>query len=204
MKFYHGTPTHKQAQTVLKEGIQPDLSETQGLARPVEGRIYLSSNLDYAIIYLLGGDMAGHSLPENWLKKSRYGYLFVIEEDQLSQDYQPDEDQVGQAISERAFPWTEKYLDFLAEEDSVEDEDGDFQNLLSQLNMGYYAAWIKAGHLLLPKLSQAEKSDIIEKYGNIAHKGAIHPMQVWKFDKTKTPHLKKDGSNFFELAEQIL
>lgn len=55
MKYFHGTSSKKKGQLILKEGILPDLSLTQGIAKPVEGMVYLTTNLDYAIIYLKPG-----------------------------------------------------------------------------------------------------------------------------------------------------
>lgn len=204
--YYHGTPEESRALLIIKEGIRPDLSKTKGLARPVGGRIYMGVNLKDAMPYLLGGAMAGHEIPAKWIENSRYGYLFLIRGSDLM-DVQPDEDQVGQAIHDKELPWVDKYFNKLGEESCVEDEDPDdeppYRNLLEQLNAGEYCAWIKAGHILLPYLSQQEKSDIIQKYGNIAHLGTVYPTEVWKFDKTNSPSLKEDCSNFFELAINV-
>lgn len=164
--FYHGTNSEIKALKILQEGILPDLSQTQGLARPVDGHIYLATNLKEAIPYLLGGAMAGHDLPAEWILESRYGYIFVVSESKL-ENYQPDEDQVGQAICENKFNWVSQYYSFLENQPPLEEEEEDHQfhhNLLQQIQDGEYAAWIKAGHLLLPKLSDSEKNDIIQYY----------------------------------------
>jgi hypothetical protein len=200
--FYHGTSDEMSGASILKEGILPDLSKSQGLARPVDGRIYMATNIKDSIPYLLGGAMAGHDLPEDWIKKSRYGYLFIIEGKDLL-DIQPDEDQVGQAIHDEAFPWVTDYFDSLENQSPVEDEEGLHCSLFSQLKTGEYCAWIKAGHFLLPKLKEDQKIDIILRYGNIAHLGAVYPIEAWKFDKKLSKNLREDGSNFFELATKI-
>ena len=205
--YYHGTSNGRKALSIIENGILPDLSKTQGIARPVEGRIYASAILSNALPYLLGGAMEGEELPKDWVEESRFGYMFVIESDDLG-DIQPDEDQVGQAVCDMAFPWVDKYLEIIKEEDpednNFDGEDGfSHKNLLAQVNMGEYCGWIKAGHLLLKHLTPSEKNDIINRYGNIAHLGIVKPVEVWKFDKLKCPLLKKDGSNFFELAELV-
>lgn len=204
--FYHGTNSESKALKILQEGICPDLSETQGLARPVDGHIYLAKNLKEAIPYLLGGAMAGHELPKEWINQSKYGYIFVVAETKL-EEYQPDEDQVGQAISDNKFNWVDKYESFLENHPPLDEEEEEHQfhhNLLQQVRDGEYAAWIKAGHLLLPQLSSKEKKDIIEYYGNIAHKGVLIPDEAWQFDKTLSNLLEEDGSNFFQLAKRVL
>ena len=44
----------------------------------------------------------------------------------------------------------------------------------------------------------------IDKGAHIAHGGKLIPTHAWKIDKIKdTPKLKKDGSNFFQIATQI-
>jgi hypothetical protein len=205
--YYHGTSNEKNALLIINQGILPDLSKTKGTARPVDGRVYATINIVHALPYLLGGAMAGHDLPKDWIEESRYGYLFIIKGEDL-EDIQPDEDQIGQAVHDKAFPWVDKYLDLISEEepensDFDEEEGFSHRNLLSQVNLGEYAGWIKAGHLLLKNLTQSEMNDVIEKYGNVAHLGVVYPVDTWKFDKLKCPQLKEDGSNFFELAELI-
>jgi hypothetical protein len=203
IRYYHGTSDEKDALSIIKEGIRPDLSENEGLFRPVEGRIYLTANLENAIPYMLGGSMAGHELPEDWIKKSRYCYLFVIDGKNLG-DIQPDEDQIGQAIHDKAFSWVSDYFELLEEELCVEDDEQSlYSNLLAQIDSGEYSAWVKAGHVLLKHLTEKEKYDIIIKYGNVANKGGVFPTEAWKFDKLKSIDLLADGYNLFELAEKI-
>jgi hypothetical protein len=73
--YYHGTDDERAALAIIKDGILPDKSKTVGLARPIDGRVYLTVNLEYALAYTLGGLMMGHELPKNWVEKSRYGYM---------------------------------------------------------------------------------------------------------------------------------
>lgn len=202
MKYFHGTPREIQGLKVLQEGLLPDLSTTQGVAKPVAGRVYLSKNIDYAIIYLLGANMLGSKLPDNLLT-DRFGYLFVVEEEVLG-SVQPDEDQVGEAMASGEFPQLEKYQEFLIDQEPIDNPEGHYQNLWQQVKEGEYVAWIKAGHLLLPKLSEIEKMAIINHYGNIAHEGKVIPSEAWKFDKTLSEKLRPDGSNFFQLAQRVL
>ena len=204
--LFHGTSSESKGLNIIQEGIRPDLSETQGLARPVDGRVYLATNIKESLPYLLGGAMAGHDLPEAWIKESRYGFMFVIDREQL-QDIQPDEDQVGQAISESKISWGSKYFSILSQQEPLQEEDEEFSHynsLLDQVKDGDYSSWIKAGHLLLPLLTDSEKMDVIKLYGNVAHLGVVQPQEAWKFDKTLSSKLKEDGSNFFDLAERVL
>lgn len=201
--FYHSTASETAAIGIIKEGILPDLSKTQGLARPVEGRVYMAKHLKDTLPYLLGGAMCGHSLPVEWIAESPFGYLFIVDFEHLS-DIQPDEDQVGQAIHDQKFGWTKSYEKILKNHPPIdEEEECFFQNLYEQVRDGEYAAWIKAGHILLPLLTEEEKIEIIDQYGNLAHLGKVLPIEGWKFDKNLCPQLKEDGSNFFELATKV-
>jgi oligoribonuclease (3'-5' exoribonuclease) len=218
-KFYHGTSDQKRAEGIWKDGILPDLSTTPetNISRPVAGRVYLATNVKESIPYVLGGAMAGSEIPKEWIDKSRYGYLFVVSGASLG-DIQPDEDQVGQAVHDRAFPWVEDYLKVLRAEipeeaDEEEDEEGNLipqddpyryhDNLLAQIDSGEYAAWIKAGHVLLETLTDEEKMDVINRYGNVAHQGKVLPIEMWQFDKKLSEKLKPNGSNFFKLAKRV-
>lgn len=198
MNFYHGTPSEKRALNILKEGIHPNLSETQGLSRPVDNHVYLSKNMEYAVIYLLGAHMAGSKLPKNLITE-RYGYLFVVSKAKLK-EIQPDEDQIGQALYDQKIPSLNEYKELLKNAPPLEE---DFSSLWDEVCLGDYSAWIKAGHILLEYLSEDQKLEIIEMYGNVAHKGHLIPDEAWKFDKKLCEKLKPDCSNFFELAEKI-
>ncbi len=219
-KLYHGTDEASAAAAILREGIRPDLSTTpmNNVARPVAGRIYMTLDLKHAIPYMLGGSMAGSEIPEEWFtEKGRYGYMFVVDGNDLT-DVQADEDQVGEAVKDRAFPWVDDYLNELRGEDpeyprEIETEDGEMfpnddpyiyhRDLLEQVDDGEYDGWIKAGHVLLKTMTDEQKLDVIRKYGNLAHLGAIKPIEMWEFDKKDSEKLKADGSNFFELARKV-
>lgn len=213
--YYHGTPTKENAVKIWKEGIKPDLSETpeHNISKPVAGRVYITKNIGYALIYALGGDFAGKSsLLDSYgqpkskkeLSLYRYGYLFVIPGSQFGEIH-PDEDQVGKAIYENKLPWlTNLAKKHLAEEDQPDaNDEGGYGALLDGVKDGDYASWIKAGKLLLPHLTDKQKIEIIKKYGNVAHEGILHPTEMWQIDRNLTPKLKKDGSNFFQLAKKI-
>lgn len=209
-KFYHGTKTEEAAQKIWAQGIRPDLSTTPetNVSRPVEGRVYLATHPKESIPYLLGGAYGGHELPDRDLSRDgQYGYLFVVDGKSLA-DIQPDEDQVGQAVHDRAFPWLDQHLPTLREEfpegvDDYDEERRQYADLLAQVDSGEYDGWIKAGHILLPHLTDQEKIAIIKRYGNVANEGRVMPVEMWRFDKVKSPLLRSNGSNFFELATLV-
>jgi hypothetical protein len=197
--WYHGTPKESNANAIWDEGIKPDLKKGRSIATPIAGRTYATSNLHYAIIYALGGDFAGSNVPEEFWKDNRYGYVFMISGSQLT-DVQPDEDQVGEAVHNDVFPWLSRFHGTLSKKPYKPKQ---FSSLLDAVKFGEYTAWIKAGKLILPSLSDEEKNLIATKMGNVANLGVLHPFEMWKIDKSRAAELKKDGSNFFDIAEKV-
>jgi len=205
--YYHGTTTKEAAEKIWKEGLKPDLSKTPeyNLSRPIAGRVYCTKNLGYALIYALGGDVAGKEGMKFLLDKNgQFGYVFVIP-GSLFSEIHPDEDEIGKAIYENKMPWlTDLAKENLSDEDHPDENDeGLYGDLLDGVADGDYSCFIKAGKLLLPLLTDKQKIEIIKKYGNVAHSGVLHPTEMWKIDRKFTPDLKRDGSNFFKLAERV-
>lgn len=204
--FYHGTTTEQKAMKIWKEGIKPDLSDAPdtSISRPVAGRVYFSSNLDEVMPYLLGANCAGNQHFPNYEHKwGRYGYLFVIPGNQLT-DVHPDEDQVGKAVYKKSFTWlTALAKKLLAKEYAPEGDYSWDKPLLDSVYDGEYESWITAGKLLLPHLTDKQKLDIIKKYKNVAHTGMVMPSEMWRFDRRRTAELKGDGSNFFQVSERV-
>lgn len=191
--FYHGTPSAASAKKIFDEGLTPpDLSDRkENLTKPREGKVYLSPSLRYAIIYCLNGDMLGHQLPEEWIKKDRYGYVFEINTSNMGH-IEPDEDSIGEALYDKRFTW----LNELAERNVA-------PSRIKRVYDGEYAYFASVGKQLMHHLSDWEKNQIIESGGHIAHEGTVPITRAWRFDKTKSKSLATDGSNFFDLAEQI-
>ena len=53
-------------------------------------------------------------------------------------------------------------------------------------------------------MSDEQKLDLIHNYGtHIAHTGTIKPDRAYRIHKDKIPLLNRDGSNFFEHAEEV-
>lgn len=192
--YYHGTDSEEAAKAILQNGIQPpDLSiRKNSMLRPIQGKVYLTPNIQYAIIYGLGGDMAGSDYPERyWHSKSQYGYVFQISGSELKDIY-PDEDSIGEFVGKGNIPW----LTDLAARNVA-------PSRLQKAKFGEYAYWAAIGKQLMPKLTDWMKLDLIDKGAHIAHHGAIVPVHAWRIDKTKTKELNKDGSNFFAISDKI-
>jgi len=203
--YYHGTDTKAKADKIWREGIKPDLADYEGLGRPIEGRVYITRNLDYAIPYALGANMAGEDLHSHYTKKyGPAGYVFVIPGAELH-DVHPDEDQVGQAVYEQAFKWLDEMAEeYLVPEPPTPDLEDFYENLHQQVvQSGDIDSFILAGKELMPHLSDKQRIQIIKKYGNIAHEGPLRPSQMWSIERSRCKDLERDGSNFFDVAQLV-
>lgn len=191
--YYHGFSKEEYLKDIQLNGLKaPDLTNRKGNLRPIDGKVYITPDLRYAIIYSIGGDMLGIFIPKSILESNGlYGYLAIIDGKQLL-DIQPDEDDIGQFIHDKKFYW----LNDLA------------QRILSvstykKVMNGEYEYFARAGKVLVKKLSDDQKLSIIDSGSHIAHGGNLKPKEIWKFDKSKSNELLKDGSNFFKLASKI-
>ena len=63
--------------------------------------------------------------------------------------------------------------------------------------------WAHAGKKLLKSMPDEDKLAFIDAGAHIANAGEINFKEAWRIDKVKIKDLKKDGSNFFEIAEKV-
>lgn len=190
--FYHGTPSEINAQKIFSNGLEPQFPTSHRLTTPIKGLVYLTPSISYALIYALGGNMAGHDLPFRFMEGSRYGYVFGVNEDKLS-EIQPDEDSIGEMISKKSGP---TWLNDLAKRIVA-------PSRLRRVMDGEYAYWASVGKQILRVLDKWQKSELLNYGGHIAHRGKVIPDAAWKVDKMKSKQFSRDGKNFFEIAERI-
>ena len=87
-------------------------------------------------------------------------------------------------------------------------DDGDWweyneEDIYTNVMGGEYLYWAMAGKILLSRhLTDEQQLDLINEGAHIAHEGKITPTECWKIHKSKAPLLKKNGSNFFQVAER--
>lgn len=180
MTFYHGTRSEIEAQSILAHGqILPGATE-QGRAKlaPVVGMAYATSDIEEAVIYALGAEMAGHEMPPKWIgDDGRYGYIFEIDMDSLD-DLQPDEDSIGNAVSEGRYEWLNRMARHVLTE-----------NQQRRVQDGFLADWAQAGKKLVKTMSPEQKWQLIRDGANIANAGSLGFKRVWVLDKTKSQEL---------------
>lgn len=198
--YYHGTASEDAGLSILKTGIQPgdivmQRKSVKGPSlEPVKGKVYVTPELKYAQIYALGGDVAG-----SLMRQRGYGYLFVIDGSELS-DIQPDEDSIGEMIyyafkGDRKEPLLQRYVNIASRELTV--------SQWRRFADADYVMWAHLGKKLLKKMSDEDKLSFIDLGAHVANTGAIQFKEAWRIDKAKSKDLKRDGSNFFDLAEKV-
>jgi hypothetical protein len=223
--YYHGCSVEALSQQVIDQGLRPQDLTTKygkkGMLRPVEGRVYLAQDIAYALVYAIGGDMAGHDGGE-WMerqiaKDGQYGYVFVIPGSELG-DVQPDEDWVGGFISKHTkTTWEGPHGRMRPRQEYVSDGVDDVQkrqvydyicramtdNQRKQAIDGYLANQAAGGKRALKNMPDWMKLKMIEWGAHVASTGNLMPSQAWRIDKRRIKELAKDGSNFFEIAERV-
>lgn len=194
--FYHGCPSEEKSHSILKQGLQPpNLEDRKGFLKPIDGKVYATHDIGYAQIYALGGDVAGTKTGANFLKKSngQHGYVFKFSGDKLKH-VQPDEDSIGELVGNGKGPG---WLHHMARTHIAD-------STLRRAKDGEYAYQAKIGKVLVKRMSDPQKLELIAKHGaHIAHHGEIIPDEAYRIDRDKTHLLNRDGSNFFEHAERI-
>lgn len=193
--FYHGTTNRTAALGIAKEGIKaPDLTGRKGDLVPVNGKVYVTPHIHYAQIYALGGDIAGSTSTHHLSDKEQWGdhgYVFAVPGDSLGK-VQPDEDSIGEMIYKRTPAWLHDHA----------------RNTLTPTTYkkvmdGEYSKFAVAGKQIVRKLDDNSKQTLISAGAHVAHDGDVQPTECYRIHRDKIPHLKRDGSNFFEHAEKI-
>ena len=80
--------------------------------------------------------------------------------------------------------------------------ENDLYDLATRNDFFSLKAQAVAGKLLLELMTPEQELELISMGGHVAHAGKITPTQCWKIHKSKASQLKRDGSNFFQLAER--
>lgn len=191
MDFYHGTTTKAAALGIAANGIKTQEIKSRGHMAPVQGKAYVTPHIHYAQIYAMGGDIAGSNSKRSHHDTEPYGYVFKVKGHKLK-DVQPDEDSVGEMVHNKKTPW----LSNLAHKHLTD-------NQSRAVNSGEYSEWARSGKKLIKHMSDAQKLDLIKSGAHVAHGGDLEPDEIYRIHHSKIPHLKRDGSNFFDHAEKI-
>lgn len=208
--YFHGTQTEAAAREILQNGLDPAAmnikwGEKKTALRPEEGKVYITPDLSYAMIYALGGDMFGHTsdtfLEREIKKYGEYGYVFEIKGKDL-QDISVDEDSIGKLLYKF---WQKpedvahinvpiRQLGYLARKHCTD-------NQIKKVKEGEYTAWAQVGKKLNKVLPDELKLDLIDSgMVHVTHTGKLKVSRCWRFSKRDMSKIKKDGSNFKKYA----
>lgn len=230
--WYHGTSHESWAIEILRNGLLPNdvtlvkKQPRRGAMTPVQGRVYLTSSVAFAQIYAIGANVAGHRVV-GWEKEHskpdrRYGYLFEVDGGALC-DIEPDEDVVGYAVylAHEALRLGKNLDDYAQWSDwpgvplKLASDRALAARILSlgerwmtgvqfrKAIAGEYGGWSAGGKRMIPKLDEETRLLLASAGGNVAHAGGLMPKAAWKIDKLLVPELKRDGSNFFDIAKRV-
>jgi hypothetical protein len=211
----------------------PDLTMRGDAFRPVMGRVYLTPHLSWGMLYALGGEIAAtfmenrvrDTYPKSMWEGSEWGYLFVVPGKVLTKVH-PDEDSVGAMLADGTAP---KWLDALARKvltdmhpevrpDAPEThfipdflERSEWEELAQQnlydlsVEPGFFQlqAQAVAGKVLLNAMTPTQEFDLLTRGAHVAHDGTVVPTECWRIRKMDASLLKRDGSNFFQVAERV-
>lgn len=198
--YYHGTSSEEKGLAILQSGIlKPGVSPSpKAKMAPIQGRVYLSKNPAYALMYALGGDMAGGTLPDSIIqRRGRYGYIFAAEEIEADKVI-PDEDAVGELIYKHkrkevtAPSW---FIDLA----NAKLTDNQWYKIVD----GDYSTWAQGGKKILKFMTPSQRKEILDFTDHVSHEGELKIAGAWRIDKTRSKEFKRDGSNIFKIAEKV-
>lgn len=210
--YYHGTDTEEVANKIMQEGlVPPPIPEHKHKMTPIDNSIYLTPHIGYALIYALGGNIAGNKVPERWIKESRYGYVFGIDIKQIRSKLSPDEDSIGEflyyALNIRDYinaDGSKIYWSCIPPElRQLASECLTIKEMEKVKTQDDYADLCDAGKKILKCMNDELKQKLINLGAHVSYVGNLIPEYIWKVDKTQCELYKADGSNFFDITERI-
>lgn len=211
-RFFHGT-NKENGEAIIKSGhikIQ-DTSSRKGMLTPVDGRAYITPDITYGLTYAVGGLFSSVSGV-----RGGEGYLFVIKGGELG-DVQPDEDNLGELVynlSRKGLEidkkWDEKWIrnikknyPELASRFLTFAKYNLTDNQLEKIKDGEYSYFASGGKRLLKSMSEEMKLALVEAGMHVSTDKNIKFTEAWKVTNEMMPLLKKNGSNFFQVAERV-
>jgi hypothetical protein len=203
--YYHGTTKAENARKIFVDGIQSQTIENpRRMMAPVPGHVYITPHLEYGLIYALGANMIGSEIKTDMISRwGEYGYLFEIVGSDLLDVY-PDEDSVGEFLSEVLRPTTYRKIH----------ADGltwlrDLGNSccspkqLKAVKDGEVAEWARAGKKLVKQMQPWQALELVKRGAHVAHRGNLKFKRCWRLDRSRNAELNEDGSNFFDKAFEV-
>lgn len=196
--LYHGTRSKESANEIIQSGFRGRLVQGKEFLAPVKGRVYFSRRLSYAIIYAIGGDIAGRDGDY-----SGSGFLFEVEVSH-STELLPDEDSIGKFYENHYSAFRAGELEGFTRMAMYNIDVLLTDNQRRKIIDGQYVYYAAGGKRALKKLPRETLDFLVslpEVNVSIHEKSVPLPKVCWEIDLGLIPELKRDGSNFFDLAE---
>jgi hypothetical protein len=206
--YYHGGSGDSIRQ-IAKDGyVMAPLETGRANQSPLAGRAYLTKDLSYALIYALGANMVGSSDISHISGGPEGGVVLVApNEDALI----PDEDWLGEQLASgfesmlkqqtpnsiytnlASMPILNPVFNNLKKHDKRSLWDASYQSMLGKMAIR-----------ILQKSYPQYLKGLAKESPHMSHEGNMKVLQAWVFDKARdNPKLQRDGSNFFNVAQEI-
>ena len=205
--YYHGGSGASVRQMAKDGYVMAPLETGKAHQSPLAGRAYLTKDLGYALIYALGADMVGYQGADaNYGSGDAEGGIVLVapNEDALI----PDEDWLGEQLTSGYMGDSNPTYEKLQHQQALAPV---FNNLKKHnprdsrlYEMAYQSMLGKMAIRILMKYDPTYLKELAKESHSMSHEGNLKVLQAWVFDKVRdNPKLKKDGSNFFQIAQEI-
>lgn len=213
--LYHGTSSTEAYNKIKASGLVPRFPAgskgSNAKLAPMVNSVYLTKYIGYALIYALGGDVAGSSIKSVVEDPDRYGYVFVVNSDNVGDSIKPDEDTVGEMYYAKV-----NKKDFTFRDGTIL-PNKEIPNVIVRLANEYatpnmiakakayddYGDIARIGKKIIKYMSPKDKLELAELSDNISVESVVFPDSCYRVDKRDAEKYNKDGSNFFELATKL-
>lgn len=215
--YWHGVNDEETGKKILAAGrLEPatyghNRQGGAGFQKSRDDKVYLANGgAHFATIHTLGGvvhgtDMKGHG-------NSRYGYLFKVSGRDLNH-VEADEDTIGdiygETHDEHHPPGWHTAHNLREPERHPAFKGYHLRHVLSPREhmyaVGGEALWRShAGKKLAKEMSPELHHELIANHGaHIAHGGPVKITGAWRFDRSRTREIGRDGKSFFDIAEPV-
>lgn len=222
--LYHGTSVVERGEAILRDGClraatreELDARYGKSFQRPVDGRVYLTTSLEYAAVYALGGYRAGHDFAREGDAADPYGYVFAVDGSGVSMV--PDEDSLGslpsmlQDIDRAPASILGSARDVFAQQclldpcfrsEVTRQVARSLTPHVAKKAADGMAVWqSKAGKALLRGLSPDLLARLTPLFPHRSAGGPLRWTAAWKMPKASAKLVRHDCSNLFEVATRI-
>jgi uncharacterized protein YlbG (UPF0298 family) len=196
--FFYGIEKTEDALSIFVKKELPIFLSKKGYFE----RTYLTGDLSVACEY--ANCSFGTIFPKSFLKKNRYGYIFYISTEELSDIY-PNESEVGRFIQKiYDYQYTkglkdQEYYSFLRWVWEIIDRKEQV-SLIHDEGDSYYSI----GKKVLDSMSGDRVLWFLNKVSNrVSNKGRVNYSFVYRIDRSLLKDVEEDGSNLSQAVSKV-